>query len=84
MEQANERVRHWTSGLLDLSGLGITELPELPAGVTILYCSYNCLTRLPDTLPAGLTCLVCTHTQLTSSLKIFRWVLQTYIVIIIN
>ena len=66
MEIAIERIKKWTSGSLNLLNLGLTELPELPAGVTDLYCSYNCLTRLPETLPASLTCLVCSHNQLTT------------------
>jgi len=66
MEQAKERVRVWTSGSLNLSHLRLTELPDLPAGVTELWCSYNCLTMLPETLPAGLTQLVCSNNQLLS------------------
>ena len=57
MEQARERVRAWQSGLLDLSDLGLTELPELPAGLTEFYCCRNQLTRLPETLPADLEVL---------------------------
>jgi hypothetical protein len=66
MEEARKRVRAWTSGPLFLSELGLTELPELPAGVTDLWCSYNCLTMLPETLPAGLTTLYCHNNQLLS------------------
>jgi hypothetical protein len=66
MEEAIERVRKWTSGTLNLSNLGLTELPELPAGLTLLYCSNNQLTTLPDTLPAGLTTLYCFVNQLTT------------------
>ena len=65
MEQATKRVRNWTSGLLDLSWLGLTELPELPAGLTKLWCHNNLLTTLPETLPAGLTQLYCFHNLLT-------------------
>jgi hypothetical protein len=53
MEKAKERIHVWTSGPLDLSGLGLTELPELPDGVTMLYCQNNQLTSLP-TLPTTL------------------------------
>jgi len=66
MEQAKERVRNWTSGPLDLSTLGLTELPELPAGLTTLYCSENQITRLPETLPADLQLLNCMSNQLTT------------------
>jgi hypothetical protein len=66
MDIAIERVRAWTSGPLDLTSLGLKELPELPAGLTWLYCSYNQLTTLPDTLPSGLTTLYCYGNQLTT------------------
>jgi hypothetical protein len=66
MDIAKERVRNWTSGPLNLTWLGLTELPELPAGLTELYCSFNQLTTLPDTLPAGLTTLHCSYNQLTT------------------
>jgi Leucine-rich repeat (LRR) protein len=66
IEIAKERIRYWRSGLLDLSLLRLKELPELPAGLTELRCSYNCLTRLPDTLPAALTELNCENNQLTT------------------
>jgi Leucine-rich repeat (LRR) protein len=66
MDIAIERVRTWTSGPLDLTSLGLKELPELPAGLTWLYCSYNQLTTLPDPLPAGLRELWCYKNQLTT------------------
>jgi hypothetical protein len=66
MEIAKERVRNWKSGLLDLSRLRLTELPELPEGVTWLHCYHNKLTSLPDTLPASLICLDCSHNQVTT------------------
>jgi hypothetical protein len=40
MEIAKERVRNWTSGPLDLSWLGLTELPELPVNLTELLLNY--------------------------------------------
>jgi Leucine-rich repeat (LRR) protein len=64
MKKAKERVRAWTSGPLDLSWLGLTELPELPTDLEILYCSNNQLRILPDTLPAGLIHLDCHKNQL--------------------
>ena len=66
MEIAKERVRNWTSGLLDLSWLGLTDLPELPAGLTKLWCHNNLLTKLPETLPAGLQELHCYKNHLTT------------------
>jgi len=65
MDIAKARVRDWQSGLLDLSELGLTELPELPAGLTEFYCHGNRLTRLPDTLPSTLVVLDCSNNQLT-------------------
>ena len=64
MKIACERVAAWTSGILDLSRLGLTELPVLPATLTRLYCNNNKLTRLPD-LPADLTTLYCHRNKLT-------------------
>ena len=66
MEEARERVRAWTSGMLELTNLGLTELPELPAGLTLLYCNNNQLTTLPKIMPAGLTKLWCDNNQLTT------------------
>jgi len=34
MEIAKERVCEWTSGPLHLSGLNLTDLPNLPLGLT--------------------------------------------------
>jgi len=36
MKKARERVRNWKSGFLNLGHLGLTELPELPEGLTQL------------------------------------------------
>lgn len=43
----------------------ITTLPELPAGLTELYCCYTTINALPA-LPAGLKKLNCGHTLITS------------------
>jgi hypothetical protein len=43
---------------LDYSNKGLKELPEIPEGVTHLYCWGNQLTELPA-LPATLTELYC-------------------------
>ena len=42
----------------------LTQLPELPASLTVLHCSGNQLTQLPE-LPASLTVLHCSGNQLT-------------------
>ena len=65
MEEAKKRIRHWISGMLDLTNLGLTELPELPEGIQRVYCSANSLTTLPNTLPKSLTLLDCSHNRLT-------------------
>ena len=65
MDIAQQRIRECIetkSNKLDLSGLGLTLLPELPAGLDELYCSFNQLTSLPE-LPAGLTELYCYDNQ---------------------
>ena len=58
MEIAQQRINEWTSGPLDLSRLGLTELPDLPSGLQTLNCSQNQLTQL-DNLPSGLQKLWC-------------------------
>jgi Leucine-rich repeat (LRR) protein len=50
---------------LDLSYLGLTELPPLPERLSILKCAGNHLTALPDVLPAGLWELHCQGNELT-------------------
>ena len=50
---------------LDLSWLGLDELPRLPAGVRRLYCQYNELLQLPS-LPAALEELNCTGNLLVA------------------
>jgi hypothetical protein len=67
MEIAIERVRMWRGPTipLDLSRLGLTELPELPEGLVELICYHNRLTKLPDKLPASLRYLNCSGNQLT-------------------
>ena len=69
MEEAQRRVTRWivngdVNAILDLSALGLTELPELPQTLTDLYCSDNQLTVLPE-LPQTLTELFCLHNELT-------------------
>jgi hypothetical protein len=49
---------------LDIEGLRITGLPELPSDLKVLKCSYTQLTSLP-TLPPTLERLECAYTRLT-------------------
>ena len=53
MEEAQRRIDEWvrvndTTKSLDLSNLGLTELPPLPTHLTVLYCYSNKLTELPS------------------------------------
>jgi len=66
MDIAKEIIRNWTSDALDLSNLGLTELPTLPEGLRILYCSNNRLDKLPDTLPNSIRLINCSYNQLTT------------------
>ena len=66
MDIAKARVREWTSGPLNLANLGLTELPELPSGLTELHCYHNQLLSLPDTLPATLQFLYYNSNRLTT------------------
>lgn len=50
---------------LDVSKLGLTELPPLPLNLKELYCSDNLLTSLPNPLPQTLELLGCTRNRLT-------------------
>ena len=65
MEIALERISNCVNGELDLSRLGLTELPPIPEGITSLRCSHNPLTSLPR-LPSTLEMLYCSYNQLTS------------------
>lgn len=66
MEIAEQRIKSYVSGsLLDLSYLGLTELPPLPDSVTELDVSENPLKNLPVTLPSSLQTLLCVSASLT-------------------
>jgi Leucine-rich repeat (LRR) protein len=65
MEIALQRIRNCVDGTLVLSELGLTELPPLPEGITVLRCDSNQLTSLPK-LPSTLKVLHCHQNQLTS------------------
>jgi len=63
METANIRIREWiqngdTSAVLDLSNLGLNELPDLPYNLLELKCNNNNLTNI-DILPENLRTLEC-------------------------
>ena len=72
MEEALERIQEWyimgdDKTQLDLSNLGLTELPDLPSRLRSLNCSDNYLTSLLDTpLPISLVYLDCINNRLTS------------------
>ena len=53
-----------TGEFLDIGGLNITELPELPETIKTLFCDRNKLTKLPE-LPKGLINLYCYNNNLT-------------------
>ncbi len=64
MEEARRRIRRWKKQhnprkWLNLSGLGLTELPQIPSKVRRLNCSSNCLVAFMNTLPIGLKQLRC-------------------------
>ena len=66
MEIVRQRITDWSdeTQTLDLSGLDLTELPELPDKLTKLNCSYNQLVEFNFPLPENLTYLNCSHNQL--------------------
>jgi Leucine-rich repeat (LRR) protein len=70
MEIALERIANMHNGTLDLSHLGLTELPQLPSTLVRLYCRGNQLTSLPqlgsEGTPSTLVHLYCGGNQLTS------------------
>ena len=64
MEEVLQRIARMKDGNLDLSSMGLTELPHLPDGLKVLYCYGNQLTELPH-LPDELETLWCYNNQLT-------------------
>jgi Leucine-rich repeat (LRR) protein len=69
MEIALERIANMRDGVLDLSNLGLTELPPLPPTLVELDCRGNQLTELPQLVsedPSTLKYLYCEGNQLTS------------------
>jgi Leucine-rich repeat (LRR) protein len=68
MEIALERIANMRDGVLDLSNLGLTELPPLPPTLVELDCRGNQLTELPQLVsedPSTLEYLNCRDNQLT-------------------
>lgn len=61
-----DRVAEWNdeTQILDLSGLELTQLPELPEKLTKLNCSRNQLKEFNVALPENLTYLNCSYNQL--------------------
>jgi len=71
LAEARNRIQKWIydgnkSKPLDLCKLNLVELPEIPYGVEMLFCTYNKLTSLPDNLPITLKQIYCINNQLTS------------------
>ena len=65
MEIALQRIQQCRDRRLDLSKLGLTELPPLPDDLIMLRCDSNELTSLPA-LPPSLRILHCHSNQLSS------------------
>jgi len=65
MAIALQRIQQCRDKRLDLSKLGLTELPPLPADLIMLRCDSNELTSLPE-LPPSLRILHCHSNQLSS------------------
>lgn len=64
MEEANKRIRRWKKQgnprkWLNLSGLGLTELPPIPSNVRRLDCRCNRLSTFQNMLPTRLNRLRC-------------------------
>jgi hypothetical protein len=69
MTIALQRIQQCVDKRLDLSKLGLTELPPLPDDLIVLRCDLNELTSLP-TLPSSLRVLHCHQNQLSSLPKL--------------
>jgi len=65
MTIALQRIQQCVDKRLDLSKLGLTELPPLPDDLIVLRCDLNELTALPE-LPSSLRVLHCHQNQLSS------------------
>lgn len=66
-EIAEQRCREWKSGVLDLSHLGLTELPScIPDSVEELRCNDNNLINLDKAPLSSLRILPCMRNQLQS------------------
>jgi hypothetical protein len=63
------RIANIHDNKLDVSGLNITSLPDLPSELQKLYCSNTNLTILPA-LPSGLQILECANTNITTLLDL--------------
>ena len=61
MEEAEKRCREWITDVLDLSGLDIDRVPDLPEGVTELHCSDTNIRELPPSSIPNLTVLHCSE-----------------------
>jgi Leucine-rich repeat (LRR) protein len=63
-EELLRRIANCKYGILNVSFLNITSLPELPSGLQELHCYNTPLTSLPE-LPSELQQLYCYNTQIT-------------------
>lgn len=69
MTIALQRIQQCVDKRLDLSKLGLTELPPLPDDLIVLRCDLNELTALPE-LPSSLRVLHCHQNHLSSLPKL--------------
>ena len=67
MEVAQHRIENWNEGeKLDLSNLGLTEIPEnLPQSLQELHLYRNQITEIPETLPQSLRKMWLDNNQIT-------------------
>lgn len=55
-----------TDKVLDISCMGLVELPSLPEGIEVLMCYKNALIQLPNNLPSSIIIIDCSYNKLTS------------------
>ncbi len=64
-EELLRRIANSSNGMLNVSGLNITSLPELPPDLKILWCNNTHITSLPS-FPPGFEAVNCSNTQVTT------------------
>jgi Leucine-rich repeat (LRR) protein len=66
-KEVQERVNEQRgSNILDLSNLGLTELPPISEDVNILYCNNNLLESIPDNLPSSIQIAMFNNNRISS------------------